>query len=239
MNDTQFIISAYGTNAILIRWKEAPSIDLFSHLNAVKTLLENKFNTVVVLAYQELLLKNTRPTKEHLDEVLLCLRKNKTEVISQKPSRLVRIPVCYDVEFGEDLKVLAKAENISIEQLIRLHTQVEYFVYFIGFLPGFPYLSGLDTQLHTPRKSVPSRQLVEGSVAIGGEQTGIYPQNSPGGWHVIGHCPIPLFDARLSESSLFLSGDKVRFEAITKEEHRELSKMSLTRFRESSYLSYA
>ena len=167
------------------------------------------------------------------------LTRNKTETISQQPSRLIRIPVCYDMKFGEDLETLAKAKNISIEQLITLHTQTEYFVYFMGFLPGFPYLSGLDTQLYTPRKSVPSRQLMKGSVAIGGEQTGIYPQNSPGGWHVIGHCPIPLFDARLSESSLFLSGDKVRFETITKEEHRELSTMSLTEFRESSYLSYA
>ena len=239
MNDTQFTISAYGTNAILIRWDVSPSIDLFNHLNTVKTLLENRFNTVVVLAYQELLIKNISPTKEHIDEMLLCLRENKTETISQQPSRLIRIPVCYDMKFGEDLETLAKAKNISIEQLITLHTQTEYFVYFMGFLPGFPYLSGLDTQLYTPRKSVPSRQLMKGSVAIGGEQTGIYPQNSPGGWHVIGHCPIPLFDARLSESSLFLSGDKVRFETITKEEHRELSTMSLTEFRESSYLSYA
>ena len=77
MNDTQFTISAYGTNAILIRWDVSPSIDLFNHLNTVKTLLENRFNTVVVLAYQELLIKNISPTKEHIDEMLLCLREIK------------------------------------------------------------------------------------------------------------------------------------------------------------------
>lgn len=236
MNDTEFTIDTYGQDAILIRWEALPSRELFNHLNAVKQLLEKRFKTTIVLAYQELLIKNTLSTKIRIEEVIKCLRESKTETRPQFPSRLVRIPVCYEADFGEDLETLAKAKNISIQKLLDLHTQPEYFVYFMGFLPGFPYLSGLNIKLHTPRKSVPSSQLVAGSVAIGGEQTGIYPQNSPGGWHVIGHCPISLFDASLSESSLFLSGDRVKFEAITKQEHTQLSRISLAEFRKSSYL---
>jgi allophanate hydrolase subunit 1 len=97
-------------------------------------------------------------------------------------------------------------------------------------------LLGLDEELHTARKKTPSRNVVQGSVAIGGTQTGIYPQDSPGGWHVIGHCPIPLFDIHFPQQSLLRQGDHLQFKAISIDEHVSLSKMSLHEFVNSSFV---
>lgn len=238
MSVTAYHIQPYGARAILIQWREPPSQALFLHLNAVKKVLAQRLDCEIVLTYQELLLKNLAPTAKNIKEIEQCFREKKEHSFSEQKQRRIRIPVCYDLEFGVDLETLAQAKNRSISELIELHTTPEYFVYFLGFLPGFPYLLGLDQGLHTPRKDVPARRLVAGSVAIGGEQTGIYPQDSPGGWHVIGHCPIPLFDASASESTLFMPGDLVTFDAITKQEHKELSKMSLVAYCTSTNVSY-
>ncbi len=231
-------IQGYGSNAILIQFDAAPSQALFIKLSAIKGMLEKAFNCEVILSYQELLLKNLKATSKNIEAVGLYLRENSNDTPPPLSLRRIRIPVCYDRKFGADLDILAKAKNLSTAEVIALHTQPEYLVYFLGFLPGFPYLLGLNEQLHTPRKAVPSREIVAGSVAIGGQQTGIYPQNSPGGWHVIGHCPISIFDATAAQASLFLAGDMIRFEAITLEEHEELSQLSLTEFKQSSYLTH-
>ncbi len=231
-----FHIKAFGANAILVQWQAVPSPELFQHLNSGKKYIEGLLDKEVILSYRELLIKDIAPTKKHIEKLSVGLRQNFSATSTAQLQRLVRVPVCYELEFGEDLETLAKAKNISQQQLIALHTAPEYLVYFLGFLPGFPYLLGLDAILHTPRKAVPSRKLVKGSVAIGGEQTGIYPQDSPGGWHVIGHCPIPLFDATALDSTLFHIGDIVKFQTITKDEHSRLSQMSLEEFINSSYI---
>ena len=188
-----------------------PSQTLFRHLTVAKEALINQFQSEVILTYQELLIKNISATAQCIEEVGEYLGDIQASTIEITSQRRLRIPVCYEAEFGEDIETLAKAKKISTQEIIELHTVQEYLVYFMGFLPGFPYLWGLDTQLHTPRKAVPSRRLPAGSVAIGGEQTGIYPQDSPGGWHVIGHCPIALFDVKDGTGSLFQSGDLIRF----------------------------
>lgn len=238
MSFTDYRILPYGANAILIQWKETPSKELFLYLNAVKELLSNHLDCEFVLTYRELLLKSIAPTKQHIEEIERCLHK-KIECLNPKRSyRKIRVPVCYDAAFGLDIEDLAKAKSVSVQELIELHTQPEYLIYFLGFLPGFPYLLGLDKQLYTPRKAVPSREVMAGSVAIGGEQTGIYPQNSPGGWHIMGHCPIVLFDANASDKTLFMPGDIITFEAITRQEHKELSNMPLETFKTSLNVSY-
>ena len=237
MSFKEYTIQPFGENALLIKWEALPSRDLFRHLMTAKEALKNHFQSEVILTYQELLIKNISATAQRIEEVDNCLNDIQASTIETTSQRRLRIPVCYDADFGEDIETLAKAKNLSTQEIIQLHTTPEYLVYFMGFLPGFPYLLGLDERLHMPRKAVPSRQLQAGSVAIGGEQTGIYPQNSPGGWQVIGHCPIPLFDANTGAGSLFQSGDLIRFVAISKQEHRELSKMSLLDFTNSSYIS--
>lgn len=237
MSYDDFHIKAYGANAILLQWQAEPSPELFQFLYSAKEYIEGLFEKEVILSYQELLIKDIAPSPTHIEKLSVGLCQNLFPTSTSSEQRLVCVPVCYEAEFGEDLETLAKAKNISQQQLIALHTAPEYLVYFLGFLPGFPYLLGLDSQLHTPRKAVPSRKLVRGSVAIGGEQTGIYPQDSPGGWHVIGHCPIPLFDSSENDGTLFKPGDKVMFQEIGMRAHTSLSSMSIEDFLNSSFVT--
>lgn len=137
----------------------------------------------------------------------------------EKPcSRMIEIPVCYGEEFGPDLSYVAQYHGLSEEEVIHLHSQQEYLVYMIGFVPGFPYLGGLPKQLATPRKTTPRLKVPAGSVGIAGEQTGIYPQDSPGGWQIIGRTPLSLFSPEANPPSLLVAGDRIRFVPITKEE---------------------
>ncbi|QKJ86398.1 Allophanate hydrolase subunit 1 [Paramixta manurensis] len=126
-------------------------------------------------------------------------------------SRQIEIPVIYGGEAGPDLAVVAQHCQLSERQVVERHSATEYTVYFIGFQPGFPYLGGLDTSLHTPRRAEPRVQIVAGSVGIGGSQTGIYPLASPGGWQLIGRTDRRLFDVRQQPPTLLRPGDSVRF----------------------------
>jgi KipI family sensor histidine kinase inhibitor len=124
------------------------------------------------------------------------------------------IPVCYEPEVAQDLLAVAAGRGLSMEQLIHLHTQPEYTVAALGFLPGFAYLQGLPAALHTPRRPTPRTLVPTGSVAIGNEFTGVYPAASPGGWHLIGRTPVRLFDPERAAPSVLQPGDRVRFRRI-------------------------
>lgn len=128
-----------------------------------------------------------------------------------KNSKLITIPVIYD---GEDLAFVAESNNLSIEEVIKVHTTPSYRVYMIGFLPGFAYMGGMDERIATPRRSSPRTSVPAGSVGIAGKQTGIYPLESPGGWQLIGRTTIPLFTPHEVSPTLLKAGDLVRFEAI-------------------------
>ena len=132
--------------------------------------------------------------------------------------RTVEIPVCYDPEFAPDLDEVARHAQLSTEQVVELHSTVEYRVACIGFVPGFPFLTGLASKLATPRRDTPRKEIPSGSVGIGGAQTGIYPLRSPGGWNLIGRTPLKLFDPTKDPPVLLRAGDRVRFRAITREE---------------------
>ncbi|MEM7186759.1 MAG: 5-oxoprolinase subunit PxpB [Bacteroidota bacterium] len=135
-----------------------------------------------------------------------------------RSGHLVTLPVCYAEEFGWDLRELAASKGISIEEVVRRHTAPEYNVHFLGFLPGFPYLGGLDPSLATNRRSSPRPRIAKGSVGIGGSQTGVYPSESPGGWHIIGRTPLELFDPHRDPSTMINAGDRLKFEPISQSE---------------------
>jgi inhibitor of KinA len=137
----------------------------------------------------------------------------------EAPSReVVEVPVCYDDEFAVDLDAVAQHTGLRKEDVVRLHSAAEYRVHCVGFTPGFPYLGGLPKELTTPRRSTPRVEVPAGSVAIGGSQTGVYPMQSPGGWHVIGRTPIVLFSAVDNPPARLRAGDRVRFRRITRDE---------------------
>jgi KipI family sensor histidine kinase inhibitor len=125
--------------------------------------------------------------------------------------REVEIPVQYGGEFGPDLQAVASHTGLSAKEVVNRHAAGEYIVFFLGFQPGFAYMGGLDKALHTPRRSSPRVEVPAGSVGIGGEQTGVYPATSPGGWQLIGRTSVPLFDPARSPPTLLQPGDRVRF----------------------------
>jgi inhibitor of KinA len=139
-----------------------------------------------------------------------------------RSSRTIEVPVCYDSEFAPDLDHVAEHAKISTIEVVDLHSTGEYRAACIGFVPGFPFLSGLARKLATPRRDVPRREIPPGSVGIGGAQTGIYPLRSPGGWNLIGRTPLKLFDPTKDPPALLRAGDRVRFRAITREEFEAL-----------------
>ncbi|ELY4510605.1 5-oxoprolinase subunit PxpB [Cronobacter dublinensis] len=126
-------------------------------------------------------------------------------------ARRIEIPVVYGGDGGPDLADVARHAGLREKQVVEKHSQVDYVVYFIGFQPGFPYLGGLAPELATPRRAEPRLSVPAGSVGIGGSQTGIYPLPTPGGWQIIGHTPLALFNPQKNPPGLLAPGDTVRF----------------------------
>ncbi|HYJ04600.1 MAG TPA: 5-oxoprolinase subunit PxpB [Chthoniobacterales bacterium] len=135
----------------------------------------------------------------------------------------IEVPVCYEDEFAPDLREVAWHAGLSAQEVVRRHSAVIYRVNCVGFTPGFPYLSGLPTELATPRRASPRKEIPAGAVAIGGTQTGIYPRKSPGGWNIIGRTSLSLFEVKREPPSLFQAGDRVRFRRISREEFERSS----------------
>lgn len=142
----------------------------------------------------------------------------------EKIERVIHdIPVLYGGDAGPDLAFIADYHNLTEQEVIRIHTEQTYRVYMIGFVPGFPYLGGLDARIHTPRLDSPRLQTPAGSVGIAGQQTGIYPLSTPGGWRIIGRTPAPLFKPEETERPVLISaGDSIRFNPITEEQYSRL-----------------
>ena len=130
--------------------------------------------------------------------------------VSRKPRR-VEVPVRYGGEQGPDLVFVAAYHQLSVQEVLRIHTSSEYIVYMMGFTPGFPYMGKLDDLIATPRLETPRTRVAAGSVGIAGAQTGIYPIDSPGGWRIIGRTKLQLFDLQMDPAFLFSPGDTVQF----------------------------
>lgn len=138
-------------------------------------------------------------------------------------SRVVEIPVCYGGAYGPDLTASAARSGMSEADFVALHCSVPYQVAMIGFMPGFPYLTGMPQAISQPRRPAPRSSVPAGSVGIAGGQTGIYPLTSPGGWQLIGRTPLRLFDPTLSEPSLLRAGDTLRFVPLGMDAMEQLS----------------
>ena len=218
--DPQPKYSQYNEHSILIEWP--PIIDE-NTLNSVLIFKNNilnhytKLKVEVIYTYCSILVIYDF-TIDNINDRFIELKSifNTKGSVLNFESKVWEIPVCYDKEFGSDIEAYCRQKHITESEMIALHTSSIYKVYFIGFLPGFLYLGGLDSRLHLDRKNTPDLNVKKGSVAIGGKQTGIYPQDSPGGWHVIGKTPVELFNPSGQPPCLIQPGDAVKFVAIDK-----------------------
>lgn len=134
-------------------------------------------------------------------------------IIDSEENTVVTIPVCYDSSLGNDLEAMAIGLNLTVEEIIELHTGRIYQVFLLGFLPGFPYMGQVDERIACPRKQKPV-PVKAGAVGIAGQQTGIYPTHSPGGWNIVGHTPLVLFNPDTALPTLFQPGQLVQFSPI-------------------------
>ena len=151
------------------------------------------------------------------------IESSKALLNDQSSREIIQIPVCYDPLLGMDQKFVCDHLQLSLEQLIEQHTGNIFRVYMIGFIPGFPYMGILPEGWQIPRKQTPALKIPAGSVALAGQQTGIYPAEVPGGWQVIGRTPLKIFDALREPSCMLKAGDQVKFESISLNEFNSLS----------------
>ncbi|MGS2739339.1 5-oxoprolinase subunit PxpB [Sinomicrobium sp. M5D2P17] len=224
MKNYELVYKPMGETAVLMEWPEGIDEAVLEDVIRFRHSIHKAFGDKceLVPAYHSLLAIFSEKTE--FGEIIKEFRKLYSDR-KHKPlkRRLWHIPVCYDEEFGLDIETLARDKKMPAEELVQLHTKGEYTVYGIGFLPGFMYLGGLDERLFSARRDEPRLKVAKGAVGIGGRQTGVYPQESPGGWNIIGNSPIKLFDASRKKPCRIKVGDKVMFFSVKKAEHELIS----------------
>ena len=184
--------------------------------NAVKEI------TNISPAYNSLMVRLSEETSLSDGEKIIKTFIKKSQTTLYFNEKLIEIPVCYNNELGPDLDRVMNHTNYKIPEIIQLHTKKQYFVHFIGFSVGFPYMSGIDKRLETPRLGSPRSKVSPGSVAIAGKQTGIYPIPTPGGWNIIGRTPLKLFNKKQPVSNIIKAGSLVKFKPISFKEYEML-----------------
>ncbi|TJX14210.1 5-oxoprolinase subunit PxpB [Tissierella creatinini] len=166
------------------------------------------------------------PLEIGYDELITSLRELESSLHEgdTEDYRIVEIPTLYGGKYGPDIEFVAEHNNISVEEVIRVHTSTDYLIYMLGFTPGFCYLGGMSDKIATPRLKTPRPLIPAGSVGIAGSQTGIYPIDSPGGWQLIGRTPLKIYDPS-AELPIFLkAGDYLRFVSISEKEYFRIQK---------------
>lgn len=161
---------------------------------------------------------NWREKKHELEVLANSLTFTFTHPETATPAQFISIPVCYEEPYATDLDIVCSLLSLTKKEVIQLHTAETYKVYMNGFVPGFAYMGELNNTLQVPRKQTPSAKIAAGSIAIAGAQTGIYPFEVPGGWHVIGRTPLAMFNKNRIPVCLLQPGHKVQFRIISKEE---------------------
>ena len=225
MDKFDVTFKAFGNQAILLEWPNKVDENILDNIiNFLPSILSHEQSALsnFTSGYNSILLQyhsvfDTRKKGQSLLSLYKSIER-KNEYIPKS----WQIPVCYEERYGFDISSFAN-RGLNTKEVINLHTSKPYRVFMIGFLPGFIYLGGLPPKLHMDRKKNPRNNIPKGSIAIGGEQTGIYPMDSPGGWQIIGRTPLSLFDLSKKKPSLISQGDYIHFYAIDQDEYQNLS----------------
>lgn len=218
----------FGKKAILIEWNAIIHEEILEDILAFKQKIriEKKIDFLdIIQGYNSLTIiykqfffdfhKEVQSLKELYSS---SLKKEQQDFFQWE------IPVCYHAKFGIDLQEISQQKKITVDQIIQIHSKTIYRVYFIGFLPGFLYLGGLQEVLFMDRKSNPRLNVLKGAVAIGGKQTGVYPNNSAGGWNIIGNTPIHFFDIENDTLCFAKAGDYIKFTPVSLDEFYAIEK---------------
>lgn len=215
-------ISPVGDSAILISFGDVicPTINRkIQHV--IETIHDMKDPAIYELipAYTSLMIQydalaySYTELKSKLEPVLSI----NIDISEEDRVTVVEIPTLYGGDYGPDLSSVASYHNMSEHDVIKIHSGTDYLVYMLGFIPGFAYLGGMNPCIATPRLQAPRQSIPAGSVGIAGEQTGIYPSQSPGGWQIIGRTPVVMYDLERESPSLLSAGQYVRYIPIDEE----------------------
>ncbi len=212
----QFINS--GDQAILVEFGDSINPDINDRVQNLMIQLEKTdkpWLVDLVPSYKSLLVifDPTIESRKNIQNEIFA-DSSKLKDLDKHSAKVIQIPTLYGGEFGQDLEFVAKHSGLSENDVVSLHSKPYYRVYMIGFAPGFPYLGGLDKKLATPRLESPRIRIPSGSVGIAESQTGIYPNDSPGGWQLIGRTPLSLFDPMRENPSLLVTGNYIKFQPL-------------------------
>ncbi|SJZ85461.1 5-oxoprolinase subunit PxpB [Garciella nitratireducens] len=215
-----------GDQAVNIEFGNEISEEINRKIRAMTLTIEKeKIEGIVevVPTYRSLMI-HYNPLKVEYKRLINKLKEleSNLENIDLPAPEVIEIPTLYGGEYGPDIEKVASYNELSIEEVIQIHSSKEYLIYMLGFTPGFSYLGGMDQRIATPRLSSPRTKIPGGSVGIAGKQTGIYPIDSPGGWQLIGRTPLKLFDPQSKNPILLKAGNYVVFKPIGKEEYERI-----------------
>lgn len=222
----KYQIEVASENALILYFGQEPglktSLEISTKIQQVRMELQGLIGTYLVElipSYASLLVIFDPFVTDHFAvKKMLNINLANLKSTSQFESQVIEIPIYYGEDVGLDLHRIATNAGLSTEEVIALHLEPEYRVFAIGFAPGFGYLGEVDERIAAPRLTTPRASVPKGAVGIADQQTAIYPAQSPGGWNIIGRCPIAMFSPQQHPSMPFDIGDKVKFKAVDKNE---------------------
>lgn len=226
MSEVRYLVA--GDSAVCVEFGNEISPEINKKIRAFKIAVEKSdipgivetvptYRSLLVHYHPEVI--GFKALTEEFDKLMGSLSS-----IPIPPPTVIEIPVFYGGEMGPDIENVAEHNHKTVEEVIKIHTSEEYLIYMIGFIAGFPYLGGMSKEIATPRLKSPRVKIEGGSVGIAGEQTGIYPVASPGGWQLIGRTPLKLYDADREKPVLLEAGQYIKFAAVTEEEYKKIEK---------------
>ena len=215
-----------GDSAVTVQFKNEISREVNAYVTSLCTEIEQAgikgvIEYIPTFCSVSVLYDCTEISAKKLKNTLAKILKN-IKVASSRKARLFEIPVCYDDCFALDMGNVCEHSHLTRQEVIERHSGRDYLIYMLGFLPGFAYLGGMDESLATPRLDSPRSEIFEGAVGIGGEQTGIYPVASPGGWQLIGKTPLKVYDKERENPILYSAGDYIRFVPVDLDEFKRI-----------------
>ncbi|URN95117.1 MAG: 5-oxoprolinase subunit PxpB [Candidatus Pristimantibacillus lignocellulolyticus] len=206
----------------LLKYLESEPLDAVIEYVPAYCSITVHYNPLIMKATSRNIESASRAMQRQLEQCIERFEKRESEV-DYSEHRVIEIPVCYGGAYGPDLFDVARFNDMTTEDVVHIHCGKSYLVHMLGFAPGFPYLGGMDKRIATPRKAIPRTRIIAGSVGIAGEQTGIYPVSTPGGWRIIGRTPLRMFNPLDNVPTLVQAGDWIKFIPITEEQFLEIS----------------